>query len=89
MTEVSAIRTNTRCKEDPIYVFLEMKQRSPVPNFHIHVSFLGIFVSNFRYSVFAVCLDEIKNMAYERPDLSVQVLIHLRAVCILTVISSP
>jgi hypothetical protein len=77
----------------PIYIFLEMKLRSLVPNFHIHtsvsdlymptigspildqsweyinrsqilesrnwergrtISFLGIFVSNFRYSVFAV-----------------------------------
>ncbi len=54
VTAVSAIRTNTRCKEDPIYVFQEMKQRGPVPNVHIHVSFLGIFVSNFRYNVFAV-----------------------------------
>jgi hypothetical protein len=26
------------CKEDPIYVFSELKLRSLVPNFHIHVS---------------------------------------------------
>jgi hypothetical protein len=26
------------CKEDPIYVFSEMKLRGLVPNFHIHVS---------------------------------------------------
>ncbi len=89
----------THCKEDPIYVFLEMKLRGLIPNFHICVSvsdlyiitigppillqqiqadrsweyrnrlqidegqnweeaakfpFLGTFVSNFRYSIFAV-----------------------------------
>ncbi len=26
------------CKEDPIYVFPEMKLRGLIPNFHIHVS---------------------------------------------------
>jgi hypothetical protein len=26
------------CKEDPTYVFPEMKLRGLVPNFHIHVS---------------------------------------------------
>jgi hypothetical protein len=30
------------CKEDPIYVFPEMKLRGLVPNFHIHVSNLYI-----------------------------------------------
>jgi hypothetical protein len=66
------------CKQDPIYIFPEMRLRGLVPNFHIHVSvsdlyistidmnrsqihevgsavsFLGICVFNFRYSVFAV-----------------------------------
>ncbi len=51
------------CKEDPIYVFLEMKLSSLVPNSHIHVSvsdfrgravsFLEIFVWNFWYSALA------------------------------------
>jgi hypothetical protein len=64
-----------KCKQDPIYVFPELKLRGLVPNFYIHVSvsdlyiptigppivlqqnrqtILGIFVSNFRYSVFGV-----------------------------------
>jgi hypothetical protein len=78
-----AVRTHS--KQDPIYVFPEIKLRGLVPNFHIHVSvsnlnipmigphilmqqihecrywergravsFLGIFVSIFRYSVYAV-----------------------------------
>jgi hypothetical protein len=32
------------CKEDPIYVFPEMKLRGRFPNFHIHVS-----VSDYMY----------------------------------------
>jgi hypothetical protein len=92
------MKTLKHTAEDPIYVFPEMKLRSLVPNYHIHVSvstfyipticppillqqiggqivgmynrsqihecrnwergravsFLGLFVSNFRYSVFAV-----------------------------------
>jgi hypothetical protein len=28
----------THCKQDPVYVFPEMKRRGLVPNFHIHVS---------------------------------------------------
>ncbi len=58
------------CKENPIYVFPEMKLRCLVPSFHIcgnyksltetwmwklgTRSFLGIFVSNFWYVVFTV-----------------------------------
>jgi hypothetical protein len=40
------------CKEDPIYVFSEIRQRSLSPNFHIHVS-----VSDFPRSVhlFSCC----------------------------------
>ncbi len=36
------------CKEDPIYVFPEMKLRGLVPNFHIHVSvrFMNIGIGN-------------------------------------------
>ncbi len=30
--------TRAHCKQDPIYVFPEMKLRGIVPNFHIHVS---------------------------------------------------
>jgi hypothetical protein len=40
----------SHCKEDLIYVFPEMKLYSRA------VSFLGTFVSNFRYSVIAVQL---------------------------------
>jgi hypothetical protein len=35
------------CKEDPIYVFLEMKLSGLVPNFHIHVS---VRIEQFIYS---------------------------------------
>jgi hypothetical protein len=31
-------------KEDPIYVFLEMKLRGLVPNFHIHVSVGDLYI---------------------------------------------
>ncbi len=31
-------------KEDPIYVFPEMKLRGRVPNFHIHVSVSDLYV---------------------------------------------
>ncbi len=70
---LSTTLSTVHCKEDPIYVFPEMKLRGLVPNpiMEIYknrsqthecrnwergrtVSFLGIFVSNFRYSVFAV-----------------------------------
>jgi hypothetical protein len=33
------------CKEDPIYVFQEMKLRGLVPNFHIHVSVSDLCIS--------------------------------------------
>jgi hypothetical protein len=42
------------CKENPIYVLPEMKLRGLVPNFLIHVQFLGIFVSILWFSVFAM-----------------------------------
>jgi hypothetical protein len=51
------------CKEDPINVFPEIKLRGLSPNFYINISVsdlyiptigLGIFVQNFRYSVFAM-----------------------------------
>ena len=32
------------CKEDPIYVFQEMKLRGLVPNFHIHVSVSNLYI---------------------------------------------
>jgi hypothetical protein len=38
-------QTYPHCKEDPIYVFPEMKLRGPVPNFHIHVSVSGLYIS--------------------------------------------
>jgi hypothetical protein len=97
MRDVLNVAKRLHCKEDPIYIFPEMKLRGFVSNFDIHVSvsdlyipsvalpifcrwtnlgniyvnrsqihecgnwergravsFLGIFVLNFRYSVFAV-----------------------------------
>ncbi len=33
----------THCKEDPIYVFPEMKLRGLFPNFHIHVSMSDLY----------------------------------------------
>jgi hypothetical protein len=36
---------NTHCKEDPIYVFLEMKLRGLIPSFHIHVSVNGLYIT--------------------------------------------
>ncbi len=50
------------CKKDPSYVFPDMKQRKSLTPIHEcrnwkrgrAVSFLGIFVSNFWYTVFAV-----------------------------------
>ncbi len=72
-------------KQDPIYVFPEMKLRGLVSistfmylwaiyifpwsvhqgigNDAVHVSFLGIFVSNFRYSVFEVCFFKVPSSA--------------------------
>jgi hypothetical protein len=50
------------CKEDPIYVFPEMKLRTLAPNSYIHVSVSDLYIpriglpilqQNFRYSVFA------------------------------------
>jgi hypothetical protein len=35
---------DAHCKEDPIYVFPEMKLRGRVPNFHIHVSVSDFYV---------------------------------------------
>jgi hypothetical protein len=35
---------NTHCKEDPIYVFPEMKLHGLVPNFHIYVSVNGLYI---------------------------------------------
>ncbi len=32
------------CKEDPNYVFPEMKLRGLIPNFHIHVSVSVLFI---------------------------------------------
>jgi hypothetical protein len=32
------------CKEDPIYVFLEIKLCGLVPNFHIHVSVIDLYI---------------------------------------------
>ncbi len=32
------------CKEDPIYVFPEMKLRGLVPIFHIHVSVSNLYI---------------------------------------------
>jgi hypothetical protein len=32
------------CKEDPIYVFTEMKLRGLVPNFHNHVSVSDLYI---------------------------------------------
>ncbi len=32
------------CKEDPIYVFSEMKLRGLVPNFHIYVSVSDLYI---------------------------------------------
>jgi hypothetical protein len=40
------------CKQDPIYVFPEMKLRGRTVT-PVTIS----FVSNFRYSIFAVCRD--------------------------------
>ncbi len=53
------------CKQDPIYVFTEIKLRGLVPGYSRNwtrgcaVSFLGIFVSNVRLNVFAVCLKKL------------------------------
>jgi hypothetical protein len=50
------------CKQDPVYVFVDMKLRGLIPGSCRNwkrgcaASFLGIFVSNLRFSVFAVCL---------------------------------
>jgi hypothetical protein len=32
------------CKEDPIYVFPEIKLHTLVPNFHIHVSVSDLYI---------------------------------------------
>jgi hypothetical protein len=32
------------CKQDPIEVFPEMKPRSIIPNFHIHVSVSDLYI---------------------------------------------
>jgi hypothetical protein len=35
------------CKQDPIYVFPEMKLRGLVPNFYIHVSVSDLYIPLF------------------------------------------
>jgi hypothetical protein len=38
-------RGSTHCKQDPIYVFPEMKLRGLVPNFHIHMYLWAIYIN--------------------------------------------
>ncbi len=40
-TEAEQYREKAHCKEDPIYVFPEMKLLGLVPNFHIHAAKIG------------------------------------------------
>jgi hypothetical protein len=39
------------CKEDPIYLFPEMKLRILSPNFHIHISASDLYIPTIRRSV--------------------------------------
>jgi hypothetical protein len=39
------------CKQDPMYVFPEMKLRCLVPNFHIHVSVSDLYITMIGPSV--------------------------------------
>jgi hypothetical protein len=38
------MRITAHCKEDPIYVFPEMKLPGLNPNFHIHVSVSNLYI---------------------------------------------
>ncbi len=40
------------CKEDPIYLFPEMKIRGLIPNFHIHVSVNDLFIPRIGPPIF-------------------------------------
>jgi hypothetical protein len=43
----------THCKEDPIYVFPEMKLRGLVPNSYIHVSVSDLYIPRIGPPYFA------------------------------------
>jgi hypothetical protein len=69
------VGSQEHCKQDPIYVFPEMKLRGLIPKFHIHVSGNDFIYSQDRsayfaefsvYSVFAVWVLGIKESDYKR-----------------------
>ncbi len=49
---ITAQRITVHSKEDPIYVFQEMKLRGHVPNFHIHVSMSNLYIPMIDLPIF-------------------------------------
>jgi hypothetical protein len=53
-SELRKCKYSVHCKEDPIYLYTEMKLRGLVPSFHIHVSVSDLYMySRDRSTYFA------------------------------------
>jgi hypothetical protein len=56
-TVYSTRYSGVHCKEDPIYVFPEMKLRGLVSNFHIHVSVGDLYIPTISLPILHICFE--------------------------------